>query len=95
MKDGWSEHVVDPVGVQHEGGVGDVMLPCSLSKSQTIFMCTSIRGCDVAQMVMRRLAVRQARVRFPARARHPREVFPTELTSDEERWRGTSAGGDG
>jgi hypothetical protein len=35
-------------------------------------------------MVMRRLAVRQARVRFPARARNPREVFPTELTSNTE-----------
>ncbi len=34
-------------------------------------------------MVVRRLAVRQARIRFSAL--HPREVFPTELTSDEER----------
>jgi hypothetical protein len=32
--------------------------------------------------VARRLAVRQARVRFSARYR--REVLPTELTSDEE-----------
>ncbi len=42
-------------------------------------------GCGVAQLVMRRFAVRQARVRLSAR--HPREVFPTELTtvtSDEE-----------
>ncbi len=31
---------------------------------------------------MRRLAVRQARVRFSAR--RPRQVFPTELTSDKE-----------
>ncbi len=38
--------------------------------------------CGVAQLVARRLAVRQARVRFSAR--HHREVFPTELTSDEE-----------
>ncbi len=53
-----------------------------VSKSQTIFMCISIRGCDVAQMVVRRLAIMQVRVRFPAW--HPREVFPTELTSDEE-----------
>jgi hypothetical protein len=36
----------------------------------------------VAQLIARRLAVRQARVRFSAR--HHREVFPTELTSDEE-----------
>jgi hypothetical protein len=39
-------------------------------------------GCGVAQLVVRRLDVWQARVRFLAR--HPREVFPTELTSDEE-----------
>jgi hypothetical protein len=38
--------------------------------------------CDVAQLIARRLAVRQARVRFLAR--HHREVFPTLLTSDEE-----------
>ncbi len=38
--------------------------------------------CGVAQLIARRLAVRQARVRFSAR--HHREVFPTELTSDEE-----------
>jgi hypothetical protein len=38
--------------------------------------------CSVAQLVARRLAVRQARVQFSAL--HHREVFPTELTSDEE-----------
>jgi hypothetical protein len=37
-------------------------------------------------VVARRLAVRQARVRFSAR--HLREVFPSELTSDEEMERG-------
>ena len=42
--------------------------------------------CGVAQLVARRLAVRQARVRFSAR--HHREVSPTELTSDEEMERG-------
>jgi hypothetical protein len=36
----------------------------------------------VAKLVARRLAVRQARVRFSAR--HHREVFPTELTSDDD-----------
>ncbi len=41
-----------------------------------------VLGCDVGQMIVPRLAVRQARVRFPARL--PMEVFPTELTSDEE-----------
>ena len=44
--------------------------------------------CGVAQLAARRLAVRQARVRFPAR--HHREVFPTEHTSDEEMERGFS-----
>ncbi len=43
--------------------------------------CSSI-GCGVAQLVVRRLAVRQARNQFSARP--PREVLPTELTSDEE-----------
>ncbi len=38
--------------------------------------------CGVAQLVARRLAERQARVRFSAR--HHREAFPTELSSDEE-----------
>jgi hypothetical protein len=38
--------------------------------------------CGMAQLVARRLAVRQARVRFSAR--HHREVFPTDLSSDEE-----------
>ncbi len=42
--------------------------------------------CGVVQMAPRRLAVRQARVRFSAR--HHREVFPTEHTSDEELERG-------
>ncbi len=42
--------------------------------------------CGVAQLVARRLAVRQALVRFSAR--HHREAFPTELSSDEEMDRG-------
>ncbi len=42
----------------------------------------------MAQLVARRLAVRQARVRFSAR--HHREDFPTEQTSDEEMERGLS-----
>ncbi len=42
--------------------------------------------CGVAQLVARRLAGRQARVRFSAR--HHREGFPTELLSDEEMERG-------
>jgi hypothetical protein len=47
-----------------------------------------MRICGVAQLVARRLAVWQARVRFSAR--HHREVFPTEHTSDEEMERGLS-----
>jgi hypothetical protein len=38
--------------------------------------------------IARRLAVRQARVRFSAR--HHREGLPTELSSDEEMERGPS-----
>jgi hypothetical protein len=44
--------------------------------------------CGVAQLVARRLAGRQARVRFPAR--HHREVFPTEQQA-MRRWREASA----
>ncbi len=51
---------------------------------------SSSQGCGVTQMVVRWLAVRQARVRFSHR--QPREVFPTELTCDEEK---NSANGDG
>jgi hypothetical protein len=42
----------------------------------------------VAQLAARRLAGRQARVRFSARPH--REVFPTEHTSDEDMERGFS-----
>ncbi len=51
--------------------------------------------CGVAYLVARRLAVRQARDRISAR--HHREVFPTELPSDEEMERGREslANGDG
>jgi hypothetical protein len=44
------------------------------------------KWCGVAQFGARRLAVRQARVRFSAR--HHREVYHSELTSDEEMERG-------
>ncbi len=44
--------------------------------------------CGLAQLVARRLAVRQARVRFSAP--HHREVFPTGQTSDEEMDKGLS-----
>ncbi len=48
--------------------------------------CINNVWCGVAQLVSHRLAVRQARVRFSAR--HRREVFPTELTSDDNMERG-------
>jgi hypothetical protein len=44
--------------------------------------------CGVAHLVARRFAVRQARDR--SSARHHREVFPAEHTSDEEMERGLS-----
>jgi hypothetical protein len=44
--------------------------------------------CGASQLVARRLAVRQARVRFSAR--HHREGLPTELSSDEEMEKGPS-----
>jgi hypothetical protein len=46
--------------------------------------------CGVAQLVARRLAVRQARVQFSAR--HHREVFPTQAM---KKWREASANDDG
>ncbi len=48
--------------------------------------------CGVAQLVARRLAVRQARVRFSAR--HHREVPPLSKQS-MKKWREASANGDG
>jgi hypothetical protein len=50
------------------------------------------KWCGVAVLVARRLAVRQARVRFSAR--HHREVIPLSLPA-MKRWRETSANGDG
>ncbi len=47
-------------------------------------------GCDVAQLIVCRLTLRQVRVRISAR--HPKGVYPTELTRDEEKKR-TSANG--
>ncbi len=44
----------------------------------------------VAQLAARRLAVRQARVRFSARPH--REVSPTEHTSDEDMEKGFNDG---
>jgi hypothetical protein len=48
--------------------------------------------CGVAQLVARRLAVRQARVRFSAR--HHREVPPLSKQA-MKKWREASANGDG
>jgi hypothetical protein len=63
----------------------ETSLSCRLYTVQTVIEATSYwsilakcdvaqPGCVVAQMVVRRLAVRHARVRFPAQ--HPREVYP-------------------
>jgi hypothetical protein len=49
---------------------------------------SSSRGCSVAQLVARWLAVRQARVRILAQ--HPMEVPPTEPTAVKI-WRWASA----
>ncbi len=51
-------------------------------------------GCGVAQLVVRRLAVRQARVRFSAR--HPMEVLLLlSEEGDEDTRREASANGEG
>ncbi len=58
---------------------------CGVAQYGVAWLSMVRRGsvwCGVAQLVARRLAVRQARVRFSAW--HHREVFPTELKSDEE-----------
>ena len=52
----------------------------------------SVAWCGVAQLVARRLAVRQARVRFSAR--HHREVPPLSKQA-MKKWREASANGDG
>jgi hypothetical protein len=51
---------------------------------ESFALCKNIitKSTKFGQLAARRLAVRQARVRFSAR--HPREVFPTELISDED-----------
>ncbi len=53
----------------------------------------SSAGCGVDQLIVRRLALRQARVRFSSR--HPMEASLAERSSDENtRWR-PSANGEG
>ncbi len=50
-------------------------------------------GCGAAYLVVRRLAVRQARVRFSAR--HPMEVSLAERRSDKDTRRQAPANGEG
>ncbi len=50
-------------------------------------------GCGAAQLVVRRLAVRQARVRISAR--HPIEAPLAERRRDEDSRRRASANGEG
>jgi hypothetical protein len=52
----------------------------------------SVEWCGVAQLVARRLAVRQARVRFSAR--HHREVPPLSKQA-MKKWREASTNGEG
>ncbi len=64
---------------------------CGVAQYGAAWLSMVQRGsvwCGVAQLAERRLAVRQARVRFSAR--HHREVFPTEHTSDEDMEKGFS-----
>ena len=58
-----------------------------------IYWCGAAQiWCGAAQLVARRLAVRQARVRFSAR--HHREVHPLSKQA-MKKWREASANGDG
>ncbi len=68
-----------------QSGCGVAQLGCDVAQ---LGCGVSQIGCCMAQLVVRRLAVQQARVRCSAW--HAREVFHTELTSDEE-MRGTWA----
>ncbi len=60
----------------------------SMVRGGSIMVLRGSVWCGVAQLVGRLLAVRHARVRFSAQ--HHREVFPIELTSDDEMERGLS-----
>ncbi len=61
----------------------DKLLGCGAAQS----------GCGAAQLVVRRLAVRQARVRVSAR--HPMEAPFAERRRDEDSRRRASANGEG
>jgi hypothetical protein len=80
----WSEHAaVHPV---QEGQVGIPRLSTQSYSSQDNLCFTA---CNVAQLVVRWLAVRQARGRISAR--HPMEVLPTEPTAVKTwRWASTN-----
>ncbi len=64
------------------------LIPCPEHFLMIYLSWEKISLCGVAQLAARRLAVRQARVRFPSR--HHREDFPTEHTSDEDMEKGFS-----
>ncbi len=54
-------------------------LACTVFMKDPAFFKNIFLGCSVAQLVVRWLAVKQARVRISAR--HPMEVPPTEPTA--------------
>ncbi len=83
--------------------IGWVHKTCDLAQSRVWLVSDRVRrssdrvrrsseGCDVAQMVVRQLAVRQARVRF-SRLGIPGRFFPLSWPA-MRRWRGTSTRGD-
>ncbi len=56
-----------------------------------IFSCSRIgRGCGMAQLVVRRLAIRRALVRIPTRVGTPGRRLPLSCSAMKE-WRGASA----
>jgi hypothetical protein len=74
---------VQCIMVRRCSGVPLCSLGCGVRRCST--------GCGVSQLVVRRLAVRQARVRFSSR--HPMEASLAERSSDKNtRWRPSANG---
>ncbi len=65
-----AKFIVPDWGAKDDVGIGLSYRPAKLHLPNQCHMCNNGQlGCGAAQSVVRRLAVRQARVRFPAR--HP------------------------
>ncbi len=81
------EMALGPIGPTASSFVFKVVSACKIKNDYVLKQVILMERCGVAQLVARRLAVRQARVRFSAR--HHREVFPTELSSgrNSSKWR--------